>query len=96
MNFAQKIMSKSAAALELPVDIAANLPRIELLGSCQCSIEPHQGLLAYSQQEIVAATAIGPVYVRGENLTIKLMNKTCLILKGVISDIKLEEGLEIG
>lgn len=91
MNIVQKLLSKSAAALELPADIAADLPRIELSGGCECSIEPHRGLLAYSQQEIVAASALGPVFVCGENLNIKLMNKSCMIIRGSIAEIRLQE-----
>ncbi len=91
MNFVQKLLSRSAETLELPADIAANLPRIELLGASECTIEPHKGLLEYSRQEIAAATAIGSVRICGEDLTIKLMNKTCMIVRGHISDIKLQE-----
>ena len=91
MNFIQKLLSRSAEAFDLPADIAANLPRIELLGTCECTIEPHKGLLEYSRQEIAAATVIGSVKICGEDLTIKLMNKSCMIVKGHISDIKLQE-----
>ncbi len=91
MNLVQKLLTKSAAAMDLPVDIAADLPHIDLLGGCECAVEPHKGLLAYSQEEIVAATSIGPIYVCGKNLQIKLMNKACLIIKGRIQEIRLSE-----
>ena len=45
MNKAKKLLSDAAQRLELPADIAAGLPKMELTGTVEFSLEPHRGLL---------------------------------------------------
>ena len=71
MNRAKKILMKASSKLELPADILAGLPRIELLGKEQCSVEPHCGLLVYGEEKICVQTDLGVVSITGNNMQIK-------------------------
>ena len=53
------ILTKLAERLDLPPDIAAGLPRIELDGFSACSLDRHSGILAYDREHIVIALNIG-------------------------------------
>lgn len=49
MNRARKLLSSTAAFLELPADVLAGIPKMELIGFQEFSIEPHKGLLEYEK-----------------------------------------------
>lgn len=84
MNKMQEVLRHVSGKLDLPPDILAGMPRIELLGTDKCSIEPHEGLLEYGKDRIAVKTAVGPVGLSGTNLEIKRMNNRCIVIVGDI------------
>ena len=48
------ILGGVAELFDLPVDVVAGLPRLELIGNRQLYLERHTGLLAYSDTQIDA------------------------------------------
>lgn len=91
MNKARGILQYISKKFDLPSDILAGIPRIELLGTDECSVEPHQGLLEYGDERIAVGTAVGPVVLEGKKLEIKRMNGQRITLSGRISQISLTE-----
>ena len=91
MNAARKILIKASRMMELPSDIVAFLPKIELTGTEECSIEPHKGLLEYEQNRICVATSIGTAVIQGDNLRIKRMNHQRITLAGHVLGVMLQE-----
>ena len=90
MNVARKMIADVSQRLELPPDITAGVPRLELTGSMEFSMEPHKGLLEYGQQKISVASSIGVITVLGEKLTIKLMNQERITVVGEIAAVQLQ------
>ena len=74
------ILGGVAELFDLPVDVVAGLPRLELIGNRQLYLERHTGLLAYSDTQIDANTGFGVPRIRGERLTLVAMTGWCTAL----------------
>ena len=95
MNKARELLVCAAQKLDLPPDVLSGVPRIEILGTGELAMEPHSGLLAYSNEQISVMTAVGTITVFGEGLTIKQMGKNRICIIGRFSQLKFaEENLE--
>ena len=49
---ARELLAELAEKADLPADIAAGLPTMELCGFREFSLEPHDGLVEYSRERI--------------------------------------------
>ena len=78
------ILSSVAELFDLPPDVVAGLPRLEMVGSRQLYLEHHTGILAYSQDQVDANTSAGVLRTRGENLTLLSMTAGELRIGGRI------------
>ena len=45
-----QLLERVAGALDLPADMMAGLPRVELIGDQELRMENHRGILAYSRE----------------------------------------------
>ena len=77
-----------AELFDLPADVVAGLPRLELVGNRQLYLEHHTGLLAYSGEQIDANTTTGVLRVRGANLTLLAMTAEELRIGGRIDAVE--------
>jgi len=82
MNRVRKLLVDAAGYLELPANILAGVPKMELTGFQEFSIESHKGLVEYEKKQIGIETDLGKVWIVGNDLTIKLMNRQRLTIKG--------------
>lgn len=89
MGLANKWITEASQRLELPVDVLAGVPRMELMGQHEFSMEPHGGLLAYSQEQILVKSKLGPVEVVGKGMTVKLMNQQRIVIAGTLHGVRL-------
>ena len=92
MNRAQQFLAEAAQRFQLPVDVLAGVPKMELLGFREFSVEPHQGLVEYERQKITIDSSMGRIVVMGRDMTIKLMNRQRITIKGCLSSVELWEG----
>lgn len=53
------VLSTVAELFDLPADVVAGLPRLEMVGSRQLYLEHHAGILAYSEEQIDVNTTAG-------------------------------------
>lgn len=83
------ILEKTAELFDLPGDVVAGLPRMELLGDRQFRMENHRGILAYGNEEIHVSGGKLIVKVRGRNLELKAMNALELLITGEIEGVDL-------
>lgn len=83
------ILEKTAEVFDLPGDVVAGLPRIELTGSRELRMENHKGILAYGTEEIHISGGKLIVKVRGTGLELKSMNASQLLITGTISGVDL-------
>ncbi|MFR4594172.1 MAG: hypothetical protein ACLT8T_02055, partial [Oscillospiraceae bacterium] len=59
MKPARRFLVKAAKLFDLPADIAANLPHIELRGFEECSLDCHRAIIAYEPEKIIVAVNTG-------------------------------------
>lgn len=62
------VLDTVAELFDLPADLVAGLPHLEMMGSRQLYLEHHTGILAYSDEQIDVNTTGGVLRVRGARL----------------------------
>ena len=82
------VLGSVAELFDLPADVVAGLPRLELVGNRQLYLEHHTGLLAYSDTRIDANTPFGVLRVRGQRLTLLAMTGEELRIVGKIDGVE--------
>ena len=82
------VLSTVAELFDLPADVVARLPHLELVGDRQLYLEHHTGILAYSEEQIDANTVTGVLRIRGERLTLLAMTAEELRIGGTIAAIE--------
>lgn len=92
MKYPQKLLQTAAQKLDLPGEIMAGLPKLELTGFSQLTVELHQGILEYTEEAISLSVSLGTVRILGRHLTIRLMNHQYVTVAGEIERIELLEG----
>ena len=80
-----RVLDTVAELFDLPADVVAGLPRLEMVGSRQLYLEHHAGILAYSEEQIDVNTPEGILRVRGERLTLTAYLNTLLEGYGSVS-----------
>ena len=82
------VLSSVAELFDLPGDVVAGLPHLEMVGSRQLYLEHHTGILAYSEEQIDANTTAGVLRVRGQRLTLLAMTGEELRIGGRIDAVE--------
>ena len=82
------VLSTVTELFDLPADVVAGLPRLEMVGSRQLYLEHHTGILAYSQDQVDANTSAGVLRVRGADLTLLAMTAGELRIGGHIRSVE--------
>ena len=82
------ILNTVAELFDLPADVVAGLPRLEMVGSRQLYLEHHAGILAYSEEQIDVNTTAGALRVRGEGLSLLAMTAEELRIGGRIAAVE--------
>ncbi len=83
----KEIMLHVAELFDLPGDVAAGLPHMELLGNREFFMERHGGILSYSDTEITLSAGSLTVQVRGRALQLLAMTGQEIRIGGYITDI---------
>ena len=83
------LLEKTAEIFDLPGDLVAGLPRVELTGSRELRMENHKGILAYGTDEIHVSGGKLIIKIRGSNLELRAMNASELLITGEIAGIDL-------
>ncbi len=82
------VLDAVAELFDLPADVVAGLPRLEMVGSRQLYVEHHAGILAYSEEQIDINTPAGVLRVRGTGLGLMAMTAEELRLGGSIAAVE--------
>lgn len=80
----ESLLVKTAEVFDLPGDVVAGLPRIEVTGNRELRMENHKGILAYGSEEIHVSGGKLVIKVRGVDLELKSMNASELLIGGTI------------
>ena len=84
------ILEKTAEVFDLPGDLVAGLPRVELVGNRELRMENHRGILAYGTEEIHISGGKLILKIRGEDLEQRSMNAGELLITGLIRGVDVE------
>jgi sporulation protein YqfC len=84
-NRAQTLLS----AADFPGEILTGVPVIEVKGMAEAVVLNHRGLIGYESSAIRIASAIGPVRISGEALTVFRMNRERIVVQGRIRRVEL-------
>ena len=76
-------------ALELPIDIMMDLPRLTIIGNMEIALLNHKGIIEYTQKIIRINTKSGVFKIIGENLEIKTILSEEIIIIGEIQSIEI-------
>lgn len=93
MHITGKILTNFSEKFQIPGEIMPGVPRIELIGTQQVSMEPHQGLLEYGQEKISVQSGLGIVRIWGKELKILVMNSRRITITGRIDRVEWMESV---
>ena len=88
MKREHKVLSRAAELFDLPADLVAGLPHVELIGNRQFYMENHRGILSYSGLCIDVNTSHGILRVKGQRLELLAMTVEELRMGGEIQGIE--------
>lgn len=83
------LLEKTAQALDLPADVLAGLPRVELIGDREVRMENHRGILSYGDDEIHVSAGGFVIKIVGEELKLRAMTGLELLVTGRIRGVEL-------
>ena len=78
-------------AADFPAEILGGIPSVEVHGDAEAVILKHRGVEAYDPARVRIATALGPVTVQGEGLTVYRMNRERIVLHGRVFCVRIGE-----
>ncbi len=76
-------------ALELPLDVALDLPKLVLVGNVKLNISNHKGIIEYTKELIRINTKIGMIKISGHSLEIKNVLMEEIAISGSIEKIEI-------
>ena len=83
------VVARYAEALDLPTDLVAGLPKVELTVAREVYVSRHRGILAYSETEIDVNTAECVVRISGKGLQLLAMTEEELRVGGRVEKLEL-------
>ncbi len=84
-----KLQRAVAGYLEIPREIALDLPKLTVVGDVQALLENHRGLIEYAADKIRVSTRLGEIELRGVDLVLKNIFPDEIMVEGKISSIDL-------
>lgn len=85
----RELVVKASERLNLPAEVTAGLVHVEIVGSSRVSVENHRGVGAFGPEYMELLTVDGAIAVRGQELSLLLMNNRELVVTGRIRSIEL-------
>lgn len=86
-----QVSQQAMDRLDLPVNLASGVARMELLGNRSFYMDRHRGVLAYSTEAVDINAGTVVVRVQGQGLELAVMTDEELRINGIIRQIQLVE-----
>lgn len=83
------LREKTAQLFDLPADVIAGVPKIEIVGDSEFRMENHKGILSCGAEEIHVSGGIYLVKVSGKGLEVRAMTGLELLVTGKIHSVEL-------
>lgn len=87
----EKIQQSVVRLLEIPRDLAFDLPKITLLGNMEMCIENYNGLIEFTPEKIALSTSQGAVELSGQGLTIRSILPYEMVVEGRFQTLRFLE-----
>ena len=84
-------LQRITRALEIPREIASNVPKITILGFDEMLIENYKSILEYEDVFIRINTHIGIIDISGIDLKLNQMTDDDIMISGKFDEIEFEE-----
>lgn len=92
-----KVRKLTSDLLDVPQDVALNVPRITMIGSMQLYIENHRGVAHFTDKELRLKINDGEFQIVGEALKIRAIYTEEMLIEGDITSISfIEKGRKRG
>ena len=88
MEKGKNVLTEAAELFDLPADVVAGLPHVELMGNRQFYMERHKGILSYSGEAIDINGEHMIIRVRGKGLELTSMTAEALRIRGEITQVE--------
>lgn len=88
----QTLRAKVVGALELPSDVALDLPRLTIIGTLQVTIDNHRGLIEYSPEQVRVGMNTGQLIIRGAELKLSFVRDEDLLVTGKLKSVEFADG----
>lgn len=86
----QPLMRRMMAdVLEIPQDLALDLPRITLVGNLNLNVENHKGIISYSANEVRLRVSDGYLIATGRGFALRSISRTDVFLEGEIMALRI-------
>ena len=85
------VLAGAAELFDLPADMVAGLPHVEVVGSGHFYLENHRGILSYSGEEIDINGEGVVIRVFGSGLELVSMTGDALRIRGTIQRVEWEK-----
>lgn len=85
-----KLKRRFVKMLELPEDVAFDVPRVTLVGGDSALIEYHRGIFEYSDETVRLNTGAGLLRIDGEMLELRELSEERLFICGAITSVSYE------
>lgn len=86
-----QVGQEAVERLDLPPEVAAGVPQMELYGNRQIYLSGHKGVISYSTEEVAVAGGSLTVRITGTELQLAAMTAEELRLTGFIKQVELME-----
>ncbi len=86
----RKVKKQVSEILEIPGDVALDLPKIILFGNVQLYVENHKGILEYSPEGVRISVGEGEVVVEGKTLVLRNILPDELCIEGRIHSLRFD------
>lgn len=77
----------------MPQEMIVNLPKVTIIGQTSCHIENHQGIVSFSDSQLILKAKTGFIIIVGSSLTITMMLREELFLKGHVKHVEFSNNL---
>ena len=83
------LLEKTAQLFDLPADVIAGVPKMEIVGDSEFRMENHKGILSCGEREVHVSGGIYLVKISGEGLEVRAMTGLELLVTGKIHSVEL-------
>ncbi len=84
MNKKENLSGRVSRALDVPLDVICDIPRIEIMGKSSVSVENFRGIIDFGENAVKLNTTAGILEIRGNELMIESITDEALRIYGEI------------